>query len=335
MILIKVIVFLAYKLLILKIFKMTKIYSLFAAVILAANVNAQTTTEVVNEPFTFTGSLKDNGWASHSGISGQLSSDGSVAKLVAGNTEDVNKAFSTSYSIAAGKKSVVNYSATLNIASAAGLTTAGDYFMMLSSAAGTVGITNFYARLYVKGSVTGYTIGILNNSGGTATPTYGTEIAYGTPANVSVTYTVDNSVATPTNVATLQINAQTLLSNSTGTSAAPTTLASVALRQAGTATNGTGNITIDNLVVTTTSTTLAVANNGTANVVLVKNTVVANSIIFGAKANVQVINTNGQVVRTASVNENSTLEVSTLPKGMYIVTGNVNGKLISQKIIKK
>ena len=68
---------------------------------------------------------------------------------------------------------------------------------------------------------------------------------------------------------------------------------------------------------------------------LVKNTVVGNSIIFSSKANVQVVNMNGQVVKTASVNENTTLDVSTLTKGTYIVTGNVNGKAVSQKIIKK
>ena len=205
---------------------------------------------------------------------------------------------------------------------------------MLSSTAGTT-VTSLYARLFVKGSATGYTLGILNNSGGTVSPTYGTEIPYGTPANISVTYTIDNSIATPTNVATLQINSQALLTNSTGTGAIPTTLASVAIREAGSATTGTGSITIDNLVVTTTSTTLAVSNIDSSKANLVKNTIVENSILFAAKADVQVINMNGQVVRTASVNENSSVDVSTLTKGTYFVTGNVNGKTVSQKIIKK
>lgn len=80
---------------------------------------------------------------------------------------------------------------------------------------------------------------------------------------------------------------------------------------------------------------LGTNNNNIVNANLVKNTVVSNAILFAAKADVQVINANGQVVKTASVNENTSLEVSSLPKGIYIVTGNVAGKVISQKIIKK
>lgn len=323
-----------HKLLIIKFFDMNKFYSLLATAMFAVSVNAQTTTEVVNDTFSYTGALNANGWATHSGTAGQILSDGNVAKLIAGNSEDINRAFSTIYPVAAGKVSVANYSATINIASATGLTTAGDYFLMLSSTAGTT-VTSLYARLFVKGSATGYTLGILNNSGGIVSPTYGTEIPYGTPANISVTYTIYNSIATPTNVATLQINSQALLTNSTGTGAIPTTLASVVIREAGTATNGTGSITIDNLVVTTISTTLAVSNIDSSKANLVKNTIVENSILFAAKANVQVINMNGQVVRTASVNENSSVDVSTLTKGTYFVTGNVNGKTVSQKIIKK
>ena len=314
---------------------MTKLYSLFAAVILAVNVNAQISTQVVNENFAFTGALSANGWSSHSGTAGQLLSDGNAAKMVAGNSEDVNKAFSASYAIAPAKKSEANYFATINVASAAGLSTGGDYFLMLSSASGTTGVSSFYARLYIKGTATGYSLGILNNSGGTATPTYGAEIAYGLAANISVNYTIDNTIATPTNVATLQINAQPLLTNSTGTGAIPTVLSSIAIRQAGTATSGTGSVSIDNVAVTTISSTLVVTDTNVVTVNLVKNTSVGNTIIFNSKSDVNVINANGQVVKTASVYENSALEVSTLPKGMYIVTGNVNGKLVSQKIIKK
>lgn len=314
---------------------MKKLYSLFAAVTIAATVNAQTATQVVNENFSFTGALSANGWASHSGTAGQLLSDGNAAKLVAGNSEDVNKAFSASYAVEAGKKNQANYSATINIASATGLTTAGEYFLMFGSTAGT-SVTTFVARLYVKGSATGFTLGILNNSGGTATPTYGTELPYGTAANIVVEYTIDNTLTTPTNVATLQINSQPLLTNSTGTSAAPTVLASVAIREAGNATSGTGNISIDNISASTISPiVLAVSDANTVKANLVKNTVVGNVITFAAKSDVQVINMNGQVVKTASVNENSSLEVSTLPKGTYIVTGSVNGKAVSQKIIKK
>lgn len=315
---------------------MKKFYSLIATAILAVNFTAQTSTTVVSEPFTYTGALNANGWSTHSGTAGQLLSNGSQAITVAGNSEDVNKAFSTSYSVEAGKINEVNYSATLNLPNGVGLTTAGDYFMMLSSAAGTTGVSNFYARLYVKGSATGYTLGILNNSGGTANPTYGVEIPYDNPANITVTYTINNTLPTPTNVATLKINAQPLLTNATGTGGIPTTLAAVAIRESGTASTGTGRIFIDDVVVKTISAvTLAVADSNSMKDALVKNTKVSNTLIFAANADIQLINANGQVVKTASVKQNSTLEINTLPKGVYFVKGNVNGKLVSQTIIKK
>ncbi len=98
----------------------------------------------------------------------------------------------------------------------------------------------------------------------------------------------------------------------------------------------TGNkqITIDGISWTANA-TAAVVDVNTAKVNLVKNTVVGNAILFAAKADVQILNMNGQVVKTASVNENTSLEVSSLAKGMYVVTANVNGKVVSQKIIKK
>lgn len=82
------------------------------------------------------------------------------------------------------------------------------------------------------------------------------------------------------------------------------------------------------------STQLAVSDINGNKVSLVKNTNVNNTIVFGTKANVQIVNANGQVVKTASVVENSNLDVSSLAKGMYIVTAEVNGQKVSQKIIK-
>ena len=98
----------------------------------------------------------------------------------------------------------------------------------------------------------------------------------------------------------------------------------------------TGNkqVTIDDVSWTGNATAAVVDVNATK-VNLVKNTVVGNTILFVAKADVQILNMNGQVVKTASVNENSSLEVSSLAKGMYVVTATVNGKAVSQKIIKK
>ena len=80
---------------------MKKIFTILSVVALGVTANAQT--EVVNETFSYTGALKDNGWVTHSGTAGQLVADGSFAKMVAGSSEDVNKAFSSAYTIEASK----------------------------------------------------------------------------------------------------------------------------------------------------------------------------------------------------------------------------------------
>lgn len=68
---------------------------------------------------------------------------------------------------------------------------------------------------------------------------------------------------------------------------------------------------------------------------LVKNTSVENTLVFGVKSNVKIYNANGQLVKSIAVVEGQEVNVSALPKGIYIVTGEVNGKVASQKIIKK
>ena len=84
----------------------------------------------------------------------------------------------------------------------------------------------------------------------------------------------------------------------------------------------------------TYSDNLAVADFSKANSTLVKNTVVGESIAFAKNADIQIINAAGQVVKSAKVTEGSTLNVSSLAKGVYIVTGTVNGEKVSQKVIK-
>ncbi len=83
------------------------------------------------------------------------------------------------------------------------------------------------------------------------------------------------------------------------------------------------------------SAVLAVGDVKATKANLVKNTVINNEIIFGETSKVSVFNMNGQVVKSANVTENSRLNVSELPKGIYIVSGTVNGQAVSQKVMKK
>jgi len=96
----------------------------------------------------------------------------------------------------------------------------------------------------------------------------------------------------------------------------------------------TGTFSIDDVVISGNAGVLAVADYTKAASMLVKNTVVGESIAFAKTADIQIINVAGQVVKTAKVTEGSTLNVSSLAKGVYIVTGTVNGEKVSQKVIK-
>jgi hypothetical protein len=93
---------------------------------------------------------------------------------------------------------------------------------------------------------------------------------------------------------------------------------------------------VDDFSLTPNSGTLAVTDLSTTKSNFVKNTFVkTNEITFGAQAkDVKVYNMYGQVVKTASVKENESLNVSELQKGNYIVTGTVNNQQVSQKILK-
>ena len=311
---------------------MKKIFTLLSLTSMFFLANAQT--QVVNETFTFNGALKDNGWVRHSGTTGQLSADGSKVNLVANNDEDVNKAFSTDYVINPAELNKTEYTFTLNVPSQTGLAASGAggyYFLMLSSQSGT-GINAYFARLFIrKGTGAGYVLGISNNS---STGVYSTvELPVATDVSVKVAFSVSGGNST----STLTINNGTPI---TSTSAiAPTVLKSVAIRQDGGATAGTGNVSIDNLVVTTyPSSVLATTDVIKSKNIFLKNSLVDNTLSFQTKGNatVRVYNTNGQLVKTANVSaQNANVNVANLPKGNYVVTAELNGETVSQKILKK
>ena len=315
---------------------MKKIFTLLSLTSMFFLANAQT--EVVNEYFSsYAGALNLNGWVTHSGTAGQLKSYNRVVTLCSRCNEDVNKAFSSAYTIEASKYNKIEYSLTVNV-EWMGLNSAnGEYFMhLLNPAGGSPSETSFVARLYIKYTASGYILGVLNNGEGNVTPSYGTEVAYGTPSNITVTYVADNTIAVPTNTATLKINSQPLVINSTGTGTPPAVISGIAIRQANTAAAGTGSVSIANIIVKTyTPSTLSAIDINKVRGNFVKNTIVTNEINFGEKANVKIYNVSGSLVKSASVDKNTSLNVSSLPKGNYVVTGELNGETVSQKIVKQ
>ena len=100
--------------------------------------------------------------------------------------------------------------------------------------------------------------------------------------------------------------------------------------------SGKYNLLIDDIYGHSSEETLSTIDFATAkNSMLVKNTQVADQLVFANEADVKIINMNGQVVKSAKVAEGTSLNVSSLAPGLYVVTGSVNGKAVSQKIIKK
>ena len=95
---------------------------------------------------------------------------------------------------------------------------------------------------------------------------------------------------------------------------------------------GSGNSSVDDVVLV--QGLLSTVDASKSKFSLVKNTVVNETIVFAKNADVQIINATGQVVKSAKVTEGSTLNISSLTKGIYIVTGSVNGEKVAQKIVK-
>ena len=213
------------------------------------------------EPFNFTGALSSNGWTLHSGILGQMQaittpsnvgnslyftnlapSAGNRTTLVAGNTEDVNKAIS-------GITGSGYLSFLINVPNTTGINPAGDYFTGFGATSGAT-LTILGARTSIKPGLTPNTfqLGILNTSGGTVTTTYSpTEY----PCGVTVFVVVKLVGTTSPIQASLWINPTlgttepvATVTNSIGTGLFAN-FASIYIRQAGTAASGTGSIELD------------------------------------------------------------------------------------------
>lgn len=121
-----------------------------------------------------------------------------------------------------------------------------------------------------------------------------------------------------------------------GAAPSPTILNSITRTSGG----GTNNNIVDFTVTLPTpqASVLAVddLHNNASRTNFIKNSLVKNNeIIFGEGVkDVKVYTLSGRLVKTSSVNANGTLNVAELEKGNYIVTGTVDNKAVSQKILK-
>lgn len=77
-------------------------------------------------------------------------------------------------------------------------------------------------------------------------------------------------------------------------------------------------------------------SSGPASKSFIKNTLVKNNeISFHADVkDVKIYTLSGQLIKTGSISNNDKLNIAELQKGNYIVTGVINNKVVSQKILK-
>ena len=97
-------------------------------------------------------------------------------------------------------------------------------------------------------------------------------------------------------------------------------------------------LAVDDFSLTPKNSTLSVGDVIKSKNIFLKNTMVDNTLSFQTKgkASVKVYNANGQLVKTANVSaQNANVNVANLPKGNYVVTAELNGETVSQKILKK
>jgi hypothetical protein len=323
---------------------MKKIYTLAALSVVMLSFGQ------VSDSFSGTGALNANGWASHSGaIPGQLSitsgslsytgltSTGNKAALVSGNTEDVNKPSAASIS------GLAYYSAILNVPNTTGLngnTATGDYFLMTGATAGTTGVSAFSARIYVRtgSAAETFNIGVLNNSGGAAAPSYiSTDYAVNNVIFVVVKYDLSTNTASLfVNPAIGSTEGTATSTNATGTTAAPAQIASIVIRQG----SGTGNVEIDELRLGTTwnsvtTDALSVAQNQIEGLKIYPNPVTNGTFYINTNSDstkqVVVYDVLGkQVVKTSTANA---VNVANLKGGVYIVKITEDGKTATRKLI--
>lgn len=331
----------------LKSYNMKKIYLLLLVALTSLSFGQ------ITDTFLNTGLLNANGWATHSGTAGQLTvssgslsysgitAQGNKTALVAGNSEDVNRSCGTAIT------TVAYYSCVINVPNVTGLntnTSIGDYSISLGGTTGS-SLTTLPARIYFRIGTAAdkFNIGILNNSGGTAAPSFvSTDFTINTPIFVVVKY--DRA----TNTASLFVNPSlnsteptANATNATGTTAAPAQIASIALRQGGNATSGTGNVEFDNIRVAdnwTYVTTSVLANQSFSQIDGLKmypNPAKNNLFIetaLNSDINVAIIDVLGKEVINSKVSNNA-VNISGLTPGMYIVKITEEGKTSTKKLI--
>lgn len=317
--------------------------------------------------FNFSGSLSSNGWASHSGTIGQVSTlttasdlgnslnftgistpSGNRILLTSTQSEDVNFAFSQPVTTTAFVSFLMKITDVGTLA-ANSVTTAPGYFMHFSALSGNdLGSTGLVSRLSLrKGSAADtFNIGILNTTGGSTT----VNDIYGS-AN-PINYQVGTTYLVVIKYDMTGANGQTSLwmnpslasqgnpthSSAFGSSSKLSQVASVALRQA----NNIGNIEIDEMRLGSSWTDVMGAALSTNDLPVTKNLLISNTLVehdfrllTKEKSQIEIYSAAGNLVKKGNFSPNETVDVSFLSSGIYFLKINSGTNISTVKIVKK
>jgi Secretion system C-terminal sorting domain len=317
------------------------------------------------ESFNYTGSLNANGWTSHSGATGSAgqivaltttsdsgnslsftglqASIGNRTAIVAGNSEDINKAATATIT------GVAYYSALVKVQNTTALnlnTSTGDYFLCTTSVVGST-TTAFQARLYIKAGTAAdtFNLGVLNASGGTAAPSF-----VSTDLSINTTYFIVVKYDLATNTASLWINptpgsteSAAGATNATGTTPAPALIAGLIIRQGGNTTASTGNVELDEFRLGTTWAEVTPQNSASVNDNAIAglkiypnpntgNTLYVTSDVIGDKS-VIIFDVLGKQILTVSNVTDNGINIGNLKAGIYMVKVTQDGKSATRKLV--
>ncbi|MDH6250930.1 hypothetical protein M2347_000657 [Chryseobacterium sp. H1D6B] len=237
-----------------------------------------------------------------------------------------------------GSSAVTITGATLQYASAAGtfnqyhplpsITLNPGQTYLIQEAAGTGGTANLPTPDYIAPIPTNFGSGTNTSAG----------FAMAAAAGKVVLASNGTQVGSPTDGNVLDFVGYGTANQFEGTGPAPAPSATNSVARVSGDTNNNATDFVAGTPTPQNSTTGSLAVSDIKNVKsnFVKNTFVKNGeITFGTEAkDVKVYNMFGQIVKTASVKANGTVNVSELAKGNYIVTGTVNNEPVSQKVLK-
>jgi hypothetical protein len=203
-----------------------------AAVVLSDNFDAYTNGNLSTQ----------GGWTATAAAATPMQVAGAADKYVQFGTsgQDEYKAFSSVIPHTDGNTLTTSF--TLNASAAAA---AGDYFIHLSDPVGTA--SNFYQRLFIKSSGTGYQLGLLGSA--TSTPGYGSGVLnFNQDYDIDIAWTFVAGAKNDTFVITADNTNYLNYTWDVASAAEPTAQISAANFRQGTAANS-GTVQVDDLVI--------------------------------------------------------------------------------------